>query len=190
MQYTIGDVLTFIGIISGLLVSIWASLVGFALVFPCKTEHAKSHLQTAPWISLILGAAVLVLGVIPAIILLNIHLPLLTLAGWGLILSMLGLMVIGGSGLALVMGDRMQRMDRRCSALRGLSRSAGLMVLASLVPIFGWVLSVIEWVAALGAGFQAVFVSGRRRSPQTDAPPIFAPQPAAPSPTDPPEFTV
>jgi hypothetical protein len=189
MQYTIGDVLTFIGLISGLLISIWASLVGFALVFPHKTEHAKGHLQTAPWISLILGAAVLALGLIPAIVLLNIHIPLLTLAGWGLILSMLGLMVIGGSGLALVMGDRMQKMDRRCSQLRGLSRSAGLMVLASLVPIFGWVLSVIVWLASLGAGFQAVFVSGRRRAPQA-VPPVFSSQPSAAGPIDPPEFTV
>jgi len=189
MQYTIGDVLTFIGLIVGLLISIWASLVGFALVFPHKAEHAKAHLQNSPWASLILGAAVFVLGAIPAIVLLNLHMPIFTLAGWGLMLYLLGMMVIGGSGLALVMGDRMQKIDYRCSTYRGLWRSAGLMVLASLVPVFGWVLSMVVWVASLGAGFQAVFLSGRRRTP-VPIPPMLAHHPVSNGPGDPPEFTV
>jgi hypothetical protein len=83
------------------------------------------------------------------------------------------------------MGDRMQKMDRRCSELRGLSRSAGLMVLCTLVPMFGWVLSVIIWMASLGAGFQAVFVKNRQA---VRVPPVHATQAAGPS--DPPEFTV
>lgn len=186
MQYTIGDVLTFIGLIVGLLVSIWASLVGFALVFPHKADHAKANLQAAPWVSLILGAALLVLGVFFSVVLLNLHNPLTTLLGWGIALYMLAIMVIGGSGLALVMGERMQKMDRRCSPLRGLSRSAGLMVLCTLVPMFGWVLSVIIWMASLGAGFQAVFVNRRRAV--FAQPPIQATNAAGPA--DPPEFTV
>jgi hypothetical protein len=185
MQYTIGDVLTFIGLIVGLLVSIWASLVGFALVFPHKAEHARTNLRSSPWICLVLGAALLVLGAFFSVILLNLHNPLTTLLGWGLIIYMLAIMVIGGSGLALVMGDRMQKMDRRCSELRGLSRSAGLMVLCTLVPMFGWAMSVIIWMASMGAGFQAVFMNRRQAIP---IPPIHATSAAGPS--DPPEFTV
>jgi len=184
MQYTIGDVLSIIGFIVGLLVSIWASLVGFALVFPNKSENAKNHLQTAPWVSLILGAALLVLGGVFAVVLLNLHNPLTTLMGWSLVLYLLAIMVVGGSGLALVMGERMQQMDRRCPPFRGLARSAGIMVLASLVPIFGWVLSIIVWMAALGAGFQAIFVRSRSVAPTAV---LLQPQPAH---ADPPEFTL
>ena len=36
MGYTIGDVLTVIGFIFGILFAIWALMVGFALLFPVK----------------------------------------------------------------------------------------------------------------------------------------------------------
>ncbi len=193
MGYTIGDVMTFIGIIGGLLVSIWASLVGIALLFPRKANHARTHLETSPWVSLVLGGALLVLTGFISVVLLNLHFPLTTLLGWLLIIYMLGVMVIGGSGMALVMGGRMQKMDRRCSELRGLSRSAGLMVLSSLVPMFGWAVAGILWMSSLGAGFQAVFVSGRRRSAIAVAPvysPVLAPDAASARKADPPEFDV
>jgi len=188
MGYTIGDVLTFIGIIGGLLVSIWASLVGVALIFPRKATRARKHLESSPWVSLVLGAALLVLGGFATVILLNLHNPLLTFLGWGLVIYMLGIMVIGGSGMALVMGSRMQKMDRRCSELRGLSRSAGLMVLSSLVPMFGWAVSMVIWVASMGAGFQAVF-TGRRRE-AVAARTVFVTETSQVRPTDPPEFDV
>jgi hypothetical protein len=188
MGYTIGDVMTFIGLIGGLLISIWASLVGVALIFPRKATRARTHLESSPWASLILGAALLFLGGLTTVFLLNLHNPLLTFMGWGLIIYMLGIMVIGGSGMALVMGSRMQKMDRRCSELRGLSRSAGLMVLSALVPMFGWAVSVIMWVASMGAGFQAVF-TGRKRE-AIAAQQAFATQTSQVRPSDPPEFHV
>jgi len=188
MGYTIGDVMTFIGLIGGLLISIWASLVGVALIFPRKATRARTHLVSAPWASLILGAALLFLGGLAVVFLLNLHNPLLTFMGWALAIYMLGIMVIGGSGMALVMGSRMQAMDRRCSELRGLSRSAGLMVLAALVPMFGWAVSVIMWLASMGAGFQAVF-TGRKRDVVTGEH-VYAVETSKVGPNDPPEFHV
>lgn len=185
MGYTIGDVLTVLAVIAGTYVSVWAMIIGCALVFPKKAARAEEHLRTAPWISLILGAALFIIGGFFTILLLNLHNPVLTLLGWLLAVAMIVTMVAGGSGLALVMGARMQQLDRRCSAYRGLARSAGLMVLAVLVPIIGWTIAGVAAFASLGAGFQAILFGGAK--PARISPPIYAgPAPVAP-PVDRPE---
>jgi len=193
MQYTIGDVLTVIGFIAGIYVSIWALIVGFALLFANRAAVARAHLAETPWRVLILGTSLAIIGGFLVVVLIGLHNPITTLMGWILALEMIAMAVVGGSGLALVMGVRMQQMDRRCSPFRGMARSAGLMVLAALLPVFGWAVALISTLASLGAGFQAILFPHSYPVPHAARrqPPVYATGEASSNgPTHPPEFHV
>src|SRR6266511_3213032 len=98
MQYTIGDVLTVIGFIFGTLFAIWALMVCFALLFPVKAEKAREEVKYNPWRSLVVGAIFNTVVLFLAIRLIQFPLPVGKLAGWGLLLFLLGTMAVGGSG--------------------------------------------------------------------------------------------
>lgn len=191
MQYTIGDVLTVIGFIVGINVSIWAMVVGFTLVFGRKAAAARVQIEKAPWKSLILGTALFILGMFFSTLLLRLQNPLTILMGWGVVAAMLWCAVMGGSGFALMMGTKIQQMDRRCSPFRGVTRGAGLMVLAGLLPLFGWVLAGLMLLASIGAGFQAILFSRRMPALAMDFSPTAQPAAAHAAPkADPMEFDV
>ena len=61
---TSGDVMAFMYAIVGISLSVWATLVGAALVFRKKAAQAHTHFEQSPGLSIILGG---VLG-IPAIV--------------------------------------------------------------------------------------------------------------------------
>ncbi len=162
MGYTIGDVLTVIALISGSLFSIWATLVGFALLFPKKAQSSRVNIEGHPVICFMVGAFTALIGWTLVIILLNLHNPLVTLLGWLGAVAMLVLQAIGGSGLALLSASRIQKTDRRRSSYRSLERGAMLLVVGGLVPIFGWFFfTPVVNIISLGAGLMSVLQSRR-----------------------------
>jgi hypothetical protein len=171
MGYTIGDVLTIIGMIFGILVSIWALLVGFALLFPKKARAAQEEIETAPWLSFITGVLTYGIGIALVLVFLNLHNPLSTLIGWMVAIGMLALSVVGGSGLSLLAGKRIQQMDRRRSQYRALERGALLLVVGSLLPVFGWfAFAPLVINFSLGAGALSVIFHRKRAPRYVDAP--------------------
>ena len=53
-----------IAFIVAVYISVWASIVGFALIFPRKAAVARVQIETAPWVNLILGAALMVIAIV------------------------------------------------------------------------------------------------------------------------------
>jgi hypothetical protein len=178
MGYTIGDVLTIIGFIFGILVSIWALLVGFALLFPKKARAAQEEIETSPWLCFFTGLFTYAAGIVIVLLFLNLHNPFFTLIGWSAAIVMLALSVVGGSGLSLLAGKRIQQMDRRRSQYRALERGALLLVVGSLLPVFGWfAFAPLVINFSLGAGALSV-IFRRNRAPRYVDAPTYS-QPAA-----------
>src|SRR5207244_1031003 len=84
--------------------------------------------------------------------------PLVKLVGWALLSYLLAISAVGGGGLALLVGERIGRMEPGISRFSALARGAGLIVVMGLVPLFGWFAYVpLVIVIAIGAGGQAIF---------------------------------
>lgn len=162
MGYTIGDVLTVIGFVFGTLFAIWALLVCFPLLFPHKAERARREVHEHPWRAILAGLLFNTFLTVLAIFLTQQPLPVGKLIGWGVYLVLLGTMAVGGSGIALLAGERIEELDRRRSSFRSLERGAMLLVVGALLPVFGWFgFAPIMFALAGGAGFRALFVRNR-----------------------------
>jgi hypothetical protein len=110
-------------------------------------------------------------GVFLVVVFLNLHNPLTTLIGWTIAIVMLALSVVGGSGLSLLAGKRIQQMDRRRSQYRALERGALLLVVGSIMPLFGWfAFAPIVITTSLGAGALSVIFHRKRAPRYVDAP--------------------
>lgn len=156
MQITIGDWLPVIGFIVGTCIALWALMVGVALLFDKRVFQAEERLKTAPWKAL--GTGALLAGMVGVIGVGSWANPigLLKLIGYLLSMLILALAVIGGAGLAQMVGERIQAFGSHLSPFGALQRGAVLIVLAALVPFFGWFLFLpLTILAALGAGFYA-----------------------------------
>ena len=139
MKYTIGDVLTVIGFNFGILVSVWALLVGLALLFPKKAKRAQEEIETRPWSNLFMGVFVYGFAAVVTVVLLNPHIPLLTLLGWGSAIFWISVMAVGGSGFAMLASERITALDPGRTTYRGLERGALLLVTScGLLPVIGW----------------------------------------------------
>lgn len=162
MGYTIGDVLTVIGLIFGTLFAIWALLVCFPLLFPYKAERARREVHEHPWRAILVGLLFNTFLIVLATVFLQSPALPGKLIGWAVYLVLLGTMAIGGSGVALLASERIQEMDRRRGSFRSLERGAMHLVVGALLPIFGWFgFAPIMFVLAGGAGVRALFVRGR-----------------------------
>ena len=153
-----GDVLAVIAGVVTACLSLWALLVGAALLFERQANEARTRLEVRPLRALGLGAALVITAGLVAIILINQPNGLLKLIGWILFLGLLALSALGGGGLALLVSGRIRGAEPRLSVLGALGRGAGLVVAAGLVPVLGWLLIMpLAMIATLGAGVQAVF---------------------------------
>lgn len=189
---TIGDVLALIAGVVSVCVSVWALLMGTALLFTRRTAAARTRLENHPLRALGIGALIVAVGGVGGVVLLNQPNGLLKLFGWALLLGLLAVSALGGGGLVLLASDRVRGMEPRFSAFAALGRGAGLLVVAGLVPLLGWFLiAPLMLVASLGAGCQALLRRDdttrpdppRDSSPpsQGSPPPRIAPLPAATS---------
>jgi hypothetical protein len=176
MGFTIGDVLTIISLIAGFMLSLWAMVVGFAMLFSKKAESARGLVEKHPWRSFVIGALVwLVLGLIGQV-LTAAPVVLLKFFGMAAYTYLVIVTVIGGSGLSLLVAEKIHEIDRRRSRYSSVGRAAALLIIGSILPVFGWILGGIAAIACVGAGFQSLVHVGERRRVAQSAP---APQAAA-----------
>ena len=170
----IGDVLGTVGLIGGVCLSLWVLLIGSALLFESKARAARriweNEAGRALWVGVIL---VVTLGLL-AIVLLKAP-GAFKLLGWIVLLSLLAVSLLGGSGLALLLGERTAAQAPHLSPLGALARGAGMMSLAWIFPVLGWFLvAPVSVIIGLGVGAK---VLRPRRAPQPT--PEIAPQPTA-----------
>jgi len=103
------------------------------------------------------GFGIVFVMIVAATILFNVHLPIPTLGAWIVVLAMLSLAALGGSGLAMLAADRVQEHEPRLSAYAALMRGAALVVVPGLLPVFGWFLvGPALLFVGVGAGVRAL----------------------------------
>jgi len=164
---TIGDVLGVVFGVIGIGLSGWATLVGLAVLFARRSRRAQDALQEKPGRVLARGALIILSAGALILFLINQPHGLGKLIGYLGIIALLGVTALGASGLAELIGSRLQHFGEESAASahqtpslsRGAHamRGAGLLMAACGMPFIGW-LTVLPFVflASLGAGATAL----------------------------------
>ena len=164
---TPGDWLLALTAVAAVALSISAMLVAAALLFRRKAEYAQRFYETSPIRSLVMGLILGGGGFVFALALLGNSLPLVKLLGFAVAAFILAGSLVGGAGLALLAGSRVAGMEDKPNSFSFLAKGAGLIVLAGIVPLFGWFVYVpVVVLMSFGAGLQALAYK-----------PVYAPQP-------------
>ncbi len=171
---TIGDVLAVVGFISGVCLSLWMLLIGVALLFESKADAARRVLENEAGGAFGLGIVLLLPLGFAAIALINGP-GILKAFGFVLIAVLLATSLMGGAGLALLVGARKEAKAPDISSFSALSGGAGIMSVAWLFPVLGWFLvAPVSIITGLGAGAKVLW---KRRAKE-----VIAEQPVAISP--------
>lgn len=140
-------------VVSALLGLVAAAAV-WTLLFPRLAEGAQARLARAPGASLALGAAVLfvapVLMLLLLVTLIGAPLAFGLLAAYGLVL-LAGYLVVAG-----MLGDRLlqaaaKAAPTRAQRLAALGAGVVLLALLAVVPVVGWLLTLLALMAGTGA---------------------------------------
>lgn len=156
MGITIGDALAVVGGLFGICASIWALVVGCALLFGGASERAERRLER-PWRCLGVGFLVAAtLGVVSfALVAAPAGPP--KLVGTAMYVTLLFVAAVGGAGVAGAAARRIREMDPEISPFSALVRGAGVLVLSGILPFLGWFgIAPIALLISLGAGTLAV----------------------------------
>ncbi len=176
-----GDVLMVIALILGAASTLWAGIVVFSLLFPAKVRTAREHLEQRAGRAVGGGLITALLAGGVGLVLANLPNGLVKLIGWGVLLGLLTLAVLGSAGIASLVSERIGRADETLSPLAATGRAAGLMVAAGFMPLVGWfVIGPLALAASLGAGLVAVLAKPVRKA--APAATIEEATPAVPAP--------
>ena len=136
------------------LLGLVAAAAVWALLFPELSQRAQARLAKAPGTSLALGAAVFVVVPILMLVLLitiiGAPLALALLAAYGLVL-LAGYLVVAG-----MLSDRLLQATTRAAPTRAqhllaLAAAVVLLGLLAVVPVVGWLLTLVALMAGTGA---------------------------------------
>ena len=137
----------------------WAGAVLSAILFPERTERASMHFENRAWKTFFLGLLMFVPIVIIGVFLANNGLQIISIP---LFAAVIGISIFGTGGLVRLVARRIHDHGGSGSSYQALAKGGLLIVLAELLPVFGWVV-IFPYVliASFGAGVFALF--GRRR---------------------------
>jgi hypothetical protein len=159
---TIGDSFAIVALIAGVCLSAWALIMAVALVFPGKALHARNRLERRPWASFFIGMLIWATAGLVSVAFLANPLPLAKLMGWMGILTLSSIAAVGSAGLATLASERLRALAPDQTPYAHLSKSAGYIVVAGLVPMLGWFLIVPFLIfASTGAGTAALMLRDR-----------------------------
>src|SRR5258708_22269057 len=154
---TSGDWLTVLTAIAGLALAVWAMLVAAALLFRRKAEYAQHFYETSSVRSFITGIILGGGGYFIAAVMLGHGFPIIKLVGWILAAFITTGSLVGGAGLVLLAGNRVAGMEGKSISFGTLARGAALIVIAGLVPFFGWFAYVpVVILLSFGTGLRAL----------------------------------
>ena len=174
---TFGDVLAIALVVVVSVVTLWAGIAAFAVLFSARARAAARGLCDAPGRQIAVGAGFALAAGIVSVILMTKGGPV-SIVGFALLAAALSVGVLGSAGLALVVGDRLRAQDAALSPLGATLRGAALCVAAGLIPVIGWFFVMpVALLASLGAGVSVLFAKPRSapESARVQAPPVALP---------------
>ncbi len=165
---TFGDVLAITLLIVVTVVTLWAGIVAFTVVFSRRAQVAANALTDTPGRQVGIGAAVALVAGTLSVVLMGGGGPVAAF-GFLLLALALAIAVVGSAGLALVIAGRVRELDTRYSPLSATARGAALAVAAGLIPVIGWFfLMPAALFASLGAGVTALRAKKQQIVPQPE----------------------
>ncbi len=174
------DIYAIFGTLLAVGISFPGMLTAWKLIFPEKVELARLRLQSTPWRTLCIGAAVMTISAFPTSILLALPFSLSKLLGVLLILIILGVASLGAAGLAAGMARRWRSTDHQAEqASHDFVKAAVALELAAAFPLIGWFLVIpLTIITALGAASYALLGWGPKTQPETAEDPTLIGAPA------------
>ncbi len=155
---TIGDVMAFALGIAATAGTLWAAIVGAAILFGAKARVGANAVSARPGNAIITGAIIAGLMGLIGIVLANAGPPIIKFAGLYVLLTLVVLATFGSACLALLVADRIREADSKLSHFANVGRGAALLVGGGLVPGVGQLLVMPVLVfASLGATWFALF---------------------------------
>ena len=154
-----------------LFIATWSSLlIALSLLLPKQSRKAEAALESAPLACFFGGLGVAIFLII-SIILFNIPNPIAKFLGFMMTLGLSGILALGSSGIAHLMGKRIGEMSKAKTSFGMLVRGSIVFSMALGFPYIGWFLfGPIAILMSFGAGAAALLPSRQTASPPTIPP--------------------
>ena len=160
---TFGDVLAITLLIGVTIVTLWAGIVAFTVIFSRRAQVAANTLSDAPGKRIGIGALIALVAGFVSVSLITGGGPIAML-GFAALAATLALAVLGSAGVALLIAERLQALEPSQSRLRGATVGAALAVATGLLPVIGWFfLMPLLLLASLGAGASALLTKAETK---------------------------
>ncbi len=172
------DVFAVFGTLLTIGIALPGLLLTWHLVFPNTVKRAQYRLVQTPWRCFWLGSVFLIGYSIPVIIFFSLPFgPLKAIGGIALLL-LVTVTSIGAAGLAVLMGERFQRLGGDVSPMAATIRGAIALELAAIFPFIGWFIFIpLTFIITLGAAIFALLgweARPTQASTSTDAPTLLS----------------
>ena len=147
----------------------WAGAVLSAILFPERTERASMHFENRAWKTFFLGllmfAPLVIIGA-------RLTVESLQVISIPLFAAVIGISILGSGGLVRLVARRIHDHGGSGSSYQALAKGGLLIVLAQLLPVFGWVV-IFPYVliSSFGAGVFALFGGRKVATVEAGAPP-------------------
>jgi hypothetical protein len=158
------DVYAYTFIIIGILLSWPALLLALNLLLPAVTGRIEMRLTSVPRQAFLTGLVVMVVLLLLAAMAIEAGSGLVQGVGYLLVGLLLALWLLGGAGLARLVGHRMGSLSDQ-SELSHLTRGTAVFVLAAFCPIVGWFL-FFPFTALMAIGAAALGWRYKRNQPE------------------------
>lgn len=165
----VGDVLATIAILLAFAGAAYGGMVLSGLLFKTHSATTAKQLEAHPVISGFFGLFVLLPAIVFIGVLFSLKLPIATFVGLITLGFVLLAATIGSGGIARLVSQRILKEDPAVNSFAALSKAAGLLTLACIMPFFGWFfVAPLFLILSIGAGTMALF-QGKKSSVASEA---------------------
>ena len=169
-MFVSGDVLMTVAIYLSLAATGYAAILAAGLFFEPATARARERVAFGVWRTALIGLLIAAtLGTI-SFAMMAAPPPALKILGMAFMGALLFIAAIGASGLAKLGAERICEAHPNMPHFTARSRSAMLIVGASMMPIIGWlIVAPLVLAVSLGAGWRAVVRRAARAEAAVEA---------------------
>jgi hypothetical protein len=141
-------------------------MLGAAILFAQKAQIARTITERHPWRSFAIGVGLLLTVGLFSIVAMQVANPVAKLIGMMGLFGLISVSMFGMSGLCMIIAGRIRAMEPNTSVYASLTKAATVVVIASIMPVFGWFfVAPLLLIISMGVGAQAMVA----RVPATEA---------------------
>ncbi|MEQ1821324.1 MAG: hypothetical protein ABL949_02320 [Fimbriimonadaceae bacterium] len=154
---TIGDSFAIVALLVGFGLTTWAMMLGTAILFAQRAQTARALTERHPWRSFAIGVGLILTVGLFSIVAMQIPNPVAKLIGTIGLFGLISVSMFGMSGLCMIIAGRIRAMEPNTSVYASLTKAATVVVIASIMPVFGWFfVAPLLLIISMGVGAQAM----------------------------------